>query len=830
MIVSRLHSYSSVNEKSFFILRLLGQQLSSLSRDNFTIFNNQEENWCLFFGSIFLVIFTVDQMDINPKTSSKKVKTVGIAGDGMILDIDANTKQPLVEIHRHLAAHLKDHQRQGIEFMFKCVIGSTKKVDQKGSGCILAHCMGLGKTFQVIALVHTLLTNDQLKQSMKKVLILAPVNAIKHWLDEFNLWLYKNDLLNFSIYDFSEKKSSSGRDQMLKSWSQNGGVLIMGINLFSRLMPTSMRTRRQSLEEKSPCNFRKIMTEPGPDLMVVDEGHFLKNKETSFNRAVNTIPTMRRIILTGTPLQNNLSECHVMVSFVRSNLLGEEDDFKRYFRDPISRGQYSDSTGEEVQFMKRRAYVLHQLLSSCVQRFDYCVLRPYLPPKTEFVLNIRLSEIQTTLYRYYLNHRVTHGLHKVLLDFSQLRLIWNHPGLLHRVEEEMVKENPKKGSKKSTEEEGVAQDDKENLFDGYIGLPAVDEDDQTRNKVPRMNVDDCDMESLEADWFREILPYNDKDRIEYSTKMIVLFTILDKCDEFNDKLIIFSQSLGTLDYIESFLKLRALVSEDSTKRWTTWTPNLDYLRIDGSTSGKIRKSLIDKFNDPRNPRARLFLISTKAGGVGVNLVGASRCIIFDASWNPMNDVQAICRTYRFGQVKPVYVYRFVAQGTMEQKIYERQIIKQSMAIRVVDQLQANRHYRAQEVAELYNFDPDTVKDDGGEEESQPIKDLPDDKLLADVLQIHGDIIVRYHEHDSLLENQPHESLSDQEKETAWKEYETESGRKIDFIKKNLPKNSNKPPHLPSAATGRMGKKSNPGNMLNTQASGAELRRLILKQS
>lgn len=767
-------------------------------------------------------------MDINLKTSNKKARTVGVAGDGMILDIDPNTKQPLVEIHRHLAAHLKDHQRQGIEFMFKCVIGSAKKVNQKGSGCILAHCMGLGKTFQVIALVHTLLTNDQLKESIKKILILAPVNAIKHWLDEFHIWLYKNDLLDFPIYDFSEKKSSSGRDQMLKSWSQSGGVLIMGINLFSRLMPTSMRTRRQILEEKSPCNFRKIMTEPGPDLMVVDEGHFLKNKETSFNRAVNTIPTMRRIILTGTPLQNNLSECHVMVSFVKSNLLGEEDDFKRYFRDPISRGQYSDSTGEEVQFMKRRAYVLHQLLSTCVQRFDYFVLRPYLPSKTEFVLNIRLSEIQTTLYSYYLDHRVTHGLHKVLQDFSQLRLIWNHPGLLHRLEEEVKKEIPKNKSKKSNKKNVIAEEDKENLFDGSIPTDII-EDDQSQSDVPKMNADDCDMEPLGADWFKEILPYNDKDRIEYSTKMIVLFTMLDKCDEYNEKLIIFSQSLGTLDYIESFLKLRALVSEDSTKRWTTWTPNLDYLRIDGSTSGKIRKSLIDKFNDPRNPRARLFLISTKAGGVGVNLVGASRCIIFDASWNPMNDVQAICRTYRFGQVKPVYVYRFVAQGTMEQKIYERQIIKQSMAIRVVDQLQANRHYRAQEVAELYNFDPDTVKDDGGEEESQSTMGLPDDKLLAEVLKIHEDIIVRYHEHDSLLENQPNESLSDQEKETAWKEYETESGRKIDFIKKNSPKNSNESVHS-LASPGKMGKKSNPGNMLNARASGAELRRLILKQS
>lgn len=209
--------------------------------------------------------------------------------------------------------------------------------------------------------------------------------------------------------------------------------------------------------------------------------------------------------------------------------------------------------------------------------------------------------------------------------------------------------------------------------------------------------------------------------------------------------------------------------KDKTKFTGSWSLGLDYFRLDGSTPVEQRNASCKSFNHPDNHRARLFLISTRAGGLGINLVAANRVIIFDASWNPSHDIQSIFRVYRFGQTKPCYVYRFLALGTMEEKIYERQVMKQSISKRVIDEQQIDRHYNQNDLQELYRYDlePD-------EERILPL--LPKDRLFAELLKKYENLIFKYHEHDTLLENKEEETLNEEERKMAWEEFEQEKNR------------------------------------------------------
>merc|ERR1719211_301024 len=251
--------------------------------------------------------------------------------------------------------------------------------------------------------------------------------------------------------------------------------------------------------------------------------------------------------------------------------------------------------------------------------------------------------------------------------------------------------------------------------------------------------------------------------------------ILKECELMGDKVLVFSQSLLSLDLIETFLQR---VDDLNAKGGTgasgelersflgTWIHGKDYYRMDGSTSADTRKKGCNYFNKISNHRMRLFLISTRAGGLGINLVAANRVIIFDASWNPAHDVQSIFRVYRFGQEKPVYIYRFLAKGTMEEKIYDRQVTKQSLSARVVDEQQIERHFTMNELVELY-----TYQDEAQETRPEPL--VPKDKLLAEIILKHKNLIWKIHDHDSLLENQVDEHLTEEQRKEAWEEFENE---------------------------------------------------------
>lgn len=147
--------------------------------------------------------------------------------------------------------------------------------------------------------------------------------------------------------------------------------------------------------------FKDSLINPGPDLVICDEGHLLKNGRSQLNDALANIRTMRRIILTGTPLQNNLMEYYWMINFVKPHLLGNIKEFRNQYVNPIQNGQYADSTEDDIAIMNRRAYVLNKQLNSYIHRVNISVLKDVLPSKEEYVIKVRLTETQRNLYKVF---------------------------------------------------------------------------------------------------------------------------------------------------------------------------------------------------------------------------------------------------------------------------------------------------------------------------------------------------------------------------------------------------------------------------------------------
>ncbi|KAM9846394.1 transcriptional regulator ATRX-like [Aulostomus maculatus] len=694
----------------------------------------------------------------------------------LVLDQDEQTKLPFVQVHRNLVTRLKPHQVDGVQFIWDSCCESVKKANSSpGSGCILAHCMGLGKTLQVVTFLHTVLLSKNL--NFKTALVVCPLNTVLNWVSEFHKWQDNLGDDKVKVTEMATKQLSLGqRLVVLRGWYSAGGVMIMGYEMYRNLStPKNVNT------EQLGKAIHAILVDPGPDIVVCDEGHVLRNEESNISRAMNAIKTRRRVVLTGTPLQNNLVEYHCMVNFIKKNLLGSLSEFRNRFINPIQNGQCADSTPKDVKVMKRRAHVLHSVLAGCVQRKDYSELTNFLPPKHEYVVAVRVSRLQDTLYRYYLDHITCVGPMtkaakrragaNLFKDFQVLSRIWTHPWCLQL---SYARRDQKGHFKQKTKIQAMLTNEAPIVTESKLSLNNGTEVSQADGATDIAVEGQTDPQRPGQDWFKNLLSESDAKILEHSGKMVLLFEILKMTEELGDKILVFSQSLISLDLIEDFLRASHNARDSTALRVGSWIKDVDYYRLDGSVTAPLRKKWADEFNNSANKRGRLFLISTKAGSLGINLVSANRVVIFDASWNPSHDIQSIYRVYRFGQLKQVFVYRFLAQGTMEEKIYDRQVTKQSLAHRVVDQQQIERHFTLNELNELYTFDPDLLLDPHSKKSKRNTSILPKDQVLAVLLQTCKDQIVRYHEHESLLDHKEEEELTEAERKAAWAEYQAES--------------------------------------------------------
>ncbi|RKF64003.1 putative snf2 family helicase snf2 family helicase atpase [Erysiphe neolycopersici] len=599
----------------------------------------------------------------------------------LIINDAAAEDQKYIYVNNHIAKRIKKHQVEGVRFLWNQIVAIA---DEKSmQGCLLAHTMGLGKTMQTITLLVAIAeasrSNDpsvssQIPESLRisKTLILCPPSLVNNWMDELLVWVPDSMLGELRKVD-SSIKFLPQRLQTIIDWNEDGGVLVIGYEMFRDLV----NYKSKNISDAEHELVSKILLE-SPNIIIADEAHRMKNRKAAITIAASKFRSKSRIALTGSPLANNVEEYHTMIEWVAPNYLGPIVEFRAKYVAPIQAGNYQNSTAYERRKSLKMLGVLSADLAPKVHRADMSVMKNDLPPKKEFVITVPLTEVQKQAYTIFVrsmmagNNYTTTKLGEVTSTtvwhwLAVLSLLCNHPEcfrqkLLKRKEEARI-EASKPVELEETDNEETAVDLNAPVWKVGVSQELIDAE--------------CKMFAAKKSL----------DSIQMSNKVLHLCQILDACKSIGDKALVFSQSIPTLDFLEEIFKRK----------------NRNYARLDGSTAMSKRQVQTKDFN---NGDTDIYLISTTAGGLGLNLQGANRVIIFDFKFNPIMEEQAVGRAYRIGQKKPTFIYRFIAGGTFEDSVHNRTVFKTQLASRVVDK--KNPVAWANKKASEFLFEPKEV--------------------------------------------------------------------------------------------------------------------------
>ncbi|CAH8512876.1 unnamed protein product, partial [Dicrocoelium dendriticum] len=554
-----------------------------------------------------------------------------------------NEKQLVhVVVDPMLSMILRPHQREGVKFMYDCVTGQQIPGN---FGCIMADEMGLGKTLQCITLVWTLLRQGpEAKPTVDKVVIVTPSSLLKNWYNEFYKWLH-GKVHPLAIDSGSKDEIDSKLSNFLAQTGRRTPtpILIISYETFRLHAPTLHKG------------------EVG--LVLCDEGHRLKNSENQTYQALMQLNCHRRVLLSGTPIQNDLLEYFSLVHFVNMGLLGTALEFRRRFETPILRGRDADATEDEQKKGEEKLQELLGLVTRCIIRRTQALLTKYLPVKIEQVVCCSLAPSQRKVYAEFVSRKAQEVAHRLnslddsarnssglsgstLAAITNLKKLCNHPDLVY--------------DKMLANAEGF------------------------HNALSHFSPD-----------YRGSLEHNVPFRPDLSGK----FQVLDYLLAFirtstSDKVVLISNYTQTLDLFERLCHIRGY----------------NHVRLDGTMSIKKRAKVVDRFNDPTS-NDFIFMLSSKAGGCGLNLIGANRLVMFDPDWNPANDEQAMARVWRDGQKKECFIYRLICTGTIEEKMLQRQAHKKALSSCVVDQQEeVERHFSLGDLRELFMYHAETVSD------------------------------------------------------------------------------------------------------------------------
>ncbi|KAL3492837.1 dsDNA-dependent ATPase [Aspergillus germanicus] len=517
-----------------------------------------------------------------------------------------------------LGKHLRPHQREGVKFLYECVMGMRSF---NGEGAILADDMGLGKTLQTITLLWTLLKQNPVYEApsvIKKALIVCPVTLISNWRKEFRKWLGNERI---GVFVFDDKRKRLTDFTMGKAYS----VMIVGYE--------KLRTVQEGLARGN-----------GVDIVIADEGHRLKTLQNKSGQAIQSLNATKRIILSGTPIQNDLKEFFAAVDLVNPGVLGSFKSFIKEFEVPIVRSRQPEATEKDIEKGEARNEELRELTSKFMLRRTADILAKYLPPKTEYVLFCKPTNTQAKIYQSVLESPVFQSVignsESALQLITILKKLCNSPSLL----------SPKNGENAPSET-----------------IAAL-------------------LSSLPPNLLRHFSPST-------SAKIRVLDQLLHHLRiSTSEKIVLVSNYTSTLTLLANLLS----------------SLSLPFLRLDGSTPAQKRQGLVEDFNRLPADLCFAFLLSAKAGGTGLNLIGASRLVLFDVDWNPATDIQAMARIHRDGQKRPCHIYRILLKGSLEEKIWQRQVTKLGLADSVMEHKDSVAQFSRDELKDLFRLDVESV--------------------------------------------------------------------------------------------------------------------------
>ncbi|XP_075762435.1 chromodomain-helicase-DNA-binding protein 5 isoform X9 [Pelodiscus sinensis] len=452
----------------------------------------------------------------------------------------------------------------------------------QGTDTILADEMGLGKTVQTIVFLYSLYKEGH---SKGPYLVSAPLSTIINWEREFEMWAP-----DFYVVTYTGDKESRAVIRE-NEFSFEDNAIRSGKKVFRMRKEAQIKFHVLLTSYELITIDQAVLGSIEWACLVVDEAHRLKNNQSKFFRVLNSYKIDYKLLLTGTPLQNNLEELFHLLNFLTPERFNNLEGFLEEFAD----------ISKEDQIKK-----LHDLLGPHMLRRLKADVFKNMPAKTELIVRVELSQMQKKYYKFILTR-----------NFEALN---------------------SKGGGNQVSLLNIMMDLKKCCNHPYL-FPVA---------------------AVEA----PVLPngsYDGNSLVKSSGKLMLLQKMLKKLRDGGHRVLIFSQMTKMLDLLEDFLEYEGY----------------KYERIDGGITGGLRQEAIDRFNAP-GAQQFCFLLSTRAGGLGINLATADTVIIYDSDWNPHNDIQAFSRAHRIGQNKKVMIYRFVTRASVEERI--TQVAKRKMML------------------------------------------------------------------------------------------------------------------------------------------------------